>query len=601
MKTLTVNATEWDLSELFESDQDARLQQEKQTIEQRITQFADKWEKREDVTTEPGILKEALDDYTAWEKDWGIGGRAAYYIDLRSHLNQLDSDLKAQASQMQEFVTQQFNRIQFFELRIAKIKLQDQQRFLQAPELQPYHHFLERIFAESAYVLSEEQEKIINVLSQPARSNWVRMTSMFLSQEEDEVMTEDGHRKTLPFSEISDLMSSKNKGVRDEAAAAFNRIIQKHTPVATEEMNAVLSFKKINDDLRSMPRPDLGRHLSDDIDSDVVDSLVAVVEENYQTAQRFYKLKARLLGVSQLAYHERNVEVGDVDRKYTYEEAVNAVYNALYKLDPEFGDILERFVAQGRIDVYPRKGKTDGAFCIHDLITSPVYVLLNYTDKFRNVVTLAHEMGHAINDELMKKNLHALDYGSPLSTAEVASTFMEDFVLRDLVTDVSDEERLALNMGKLNDEVSTVFRQIAFYTFEQQLHRAFKDAGYLPPEKIGALFQEHMIAYMGEAVEQSTGSENWWVYVGHFRSHFYVYSYASGLLISKALQASVHQDPQFVQQVKLFLASGRSASPKAIFKKLGIDITQPDFWRQGVLEISHLLDETEKLADKLGK
>jgi len=178
---------------------------------------------------------------------------------------------------------------------------------------------------------------------------------------------------------------------------------------------------------------------------------------------------------------------------------------------------------------------------------------------------------------------------------------MEDFVLEELKKNANDELKLALSMMRLNDEVSTIFRQIALYNFELELHKNVREKGYLSKDEVGALFQKHMISYMGQHVEQSKGSENWWVYWSHIRNFFYVYSYAMGLLISKYLQSKVKEDPEFIKEVKKFLSAGLSESPKDIFAKLGIDITKKSFWEKGLSEIETLLIDTEKLAKRLGK
>jgi oligoendopeptidase F len=176
---------------------------------------------------------------------------------------------------------------------------------------------------------------------------------------------------------------------------------------------------------------------------------------------------------------------------------------------------------------------------------------------------------------------------------------MEDFVLKEILGQADDELRLSIMMMKLNDDISTIFRQVACYQFEQELHMSFRDKGYLSKDEIGALFRKHMAAYMGNAVEQSEGAENWWVYWSHIRQFFYVYSYAGGLLISKSLQNSVQQDPRFIFKVKEFLSSGLSDSPQNIFLKLGIDISDNGFWDRGLDEVSRLLEETRELAIKL--
>src|SRR5690606_849414 len=212
----------------------------------------------------------------------------------------------------------------------------------------------------------------------------------------------------------------------------------------------------------------------------------------------------------------------------------------------------------------------------------------------------AHEVGHGIHFQLSKAQ-NSLNFGATLSTAEVASTFMEDFVLEEILRDADDELKLNILMMKLNDDTSTILRQVAIYNFERDLHEEFNKNGYLSKEEIGGLFLKNMAAYMGDSVKLNRGSENWWIYVSHIRNFFYVFSYANGLLISKSLQESVKEDPKFISKVKEFFKSGKSESTKDIFMKLGIDISDKEFWNNGLERIENLLSETENLAMRLGK
>jgi len=198
-------------------------------------------------------------------------------------------------------------------------------------------------------------------------------------------------------------------------------------------------------------------------------------------------------------------------------------------------------------------------------------------------------MGHAIHNKLIEQSQKAIYCDVSLSTAETASTFMEDFVTREILKDADDELRLALQLEQLNDLVSSVQRQIACYKFEQELHAVFAEKGYLSKEKIGEMFQKHMKSYMGDFVEQSEGSQNWWLYWDHIRRFFYVYSYASGLLISKSLQKKVKADPDFINEVTRVLSFGTSKSPKDAFAQVGVDITDREFWIQGLNEEKALL------------
>lgn len=592
--------TNWDLSVLYQSDTDPQIELEKATIAKLIADFAKKWRDNPDYSVKPDVLKAALDEYEQLKFRYGADGAAGFYFWLRSELDQLDPTLKAKFQQIIEFGEKNANQIRFFTLEIAKIPAEQQPKFLQAPELETYRHFLERLFTLAKYQLSEKEENILSLLSLSAYNNWVRMTEEFLSAEEREVEV-GGKKELLPFPGLISLTTSRDKAVRDQAGMYVDEITDKHASVAEQEMNAILQTKKIEDELRSIERPDLDRHLGDDIDPTIVEAMLSVVEKNFELSQRFYELKAKLLGVKKLGYYERGVDYGDIPDDYDAAKAIELVDKTLFRLDPEFVEIFQMMLKKGQIDFFPKKGKSGGAFCAMGLPALPTFVMLNHTNKLRDVTTLAHEMGHAINDELIKKHQHALNCGTSLAVAEVASTFIEDFVLEEIGKAADDERRLAILMLKLNDEVSTIFRQVAAYRFEQALHEAFRAKGYLPKSDIGNLFKKHMSGYLGSAIDMNPGSENWWVFWSHFRRFFYVYSYASGLLISKALQRQVRQDPKFITKVKGFLSAGSSASPKDIFAKLGIDITDPKFWQTGLEETNDLLDEAEKLARNLGK
>jgi oligoendopeptidase F len=597
----TASKTRWDLTPLYSGDNDPGMAEDRRMVEEKSYAFINAWKDRDDYLSDPAMLRQALDQYEDWKRRWGTDGNEGYYFWLRTQQDQNDPKLKAAFNKIEEFSKKIENDSQFFHLRIARIKPGDQKKFLDSPALAKYRHFLERIFAESRYHLSEPEEKILNLKSSTSYANWTRMTSGFLSKEERVVVLEDGSRASEPFTGIIGLMNSRTRKVRDTAAAAFNAILAKHVDVAEAELNSVLQNKKVDDELRGAPRPDALRHLADDIESEVVDTLVDAVSKRFAISSRYYQLKAKLLHVKQLKYHERNVEYGQVAKPYPYKQSVSLVQRVMVKLDPEFAAIFEGFVRNGQIDAFPRKGKDSGAFCIHHLMVQPTYILLNHTNKMHDVLTIAHELGHGINNELIRKKQHALDFGTPTSTAEVASTFMEDFVLEEILHKADEELRLAIMMQKLNDDVSSIFRQVACYRFEQDLHVRFREKGYLSKEEIGKLFQDHMQAYMGDAVEQSEGSENWWVYWNHIRYFFYVYSYASGLLISKSLQNGVKKDPAFIHKVKEFLSAGLSDSPKNIFARLGINIADRQFWNKGLDEVENLLQETTALAKKMGK
>jgi len=586
--------TDWNLDLLFKGPDDPKLVETEKRAVTEIELFERHWRERDDWLNNPQILKETLDHYTRLMEQFGFDTARAYYFWLQSELNQNDPIIKGHLAKVQDQVQNLVNKLQFFPLRLAGVGLAKQKEFLNHPDLIVYKHWLERLFAEHKFMLSEAEEKIITLQSGPAYSNWINLTENSLAKEERLVA---GQNKNL--AELMSLMSNSDKKIRDEGAQVFDQILSDKIELAEAELNSILEYKKNQDQLRQVSRPDELRLSGDDIETKVVDAMLASVESAFPIAHEYYALKAKLLGVKKLAYHERNLSCGQTDKTYDFDQACNLVGKVLKNLDPEFSSIFESFLQNGQIDATPKKGKASGAFCAHELKTLPTYILLNHTGQLRDVLTLAHEVGHGINNELMRQKCHALDFSSPTSTAEVASTLMEDFVLEELGTKASPREQLTLLMEKLNDDISSIFRQTAAYRFEQALHQEFRQIGFLPATRIGELFHTHMSAYLGPSVEMGTGTENWWIHWSHFRRFFYVYSYASGLLISKNLQRKIRADKKFIPDVKTFLAAGSSASPQQLFLNLGLDISQADFWTDALKQIRQDLDKAQTLASQL--
>jgi oligoendopeptidase F len=561
--------TNWNLDLLFDKDINQQIEKERNSVIKNTEKFVKKWRSRSDYLENAIALQEALEDYENWDKLYGPNYREVYYFNCKYSQNQNDSNIKARLLKSEDLARKISNDMEFFYLSLGKINKEKQVLFLKDEKLKDYRHYLEKLFSRAKYFLSEKEEKILNLKESTSYDNWVMMTASFLSKEERLVIGEDGKKGMKSFEEIMTLISNKKKKIRDAAAKALNEILEKYSDVAEIEINSVLQDKKVNDELRGLERPDKGRHVGDDIDSEIVDVLIDSVKKRFDISSRFYKLKARLFKVNRLAYHERNIDYGKINKKYDYIEAFDLVKKVLGNLDSEFAGILDSFNDNGQIDVLPKKGKHGGAYCSHGLITQPTYILLNHTNELNDVLTLAHEVGHGINNELMKKKQNALNFGSSLAIAEVASTFMEDFVLDEILKGANDELKLSILMHQVGGDISTIHRQIACYSFEQELHQEFRKKGYLSKIEIGKIFQKNMKAYMGQYIEQSAGSQNWWVYWSHIRSYFYVYSYASGLLIAKSLQDSVREDKEFISKVKDILSAGVSDSPKNRYYQQG--------------------------------
>lgn len=597
--------TEWDLSSL----EKGKSFEEKRTEWKGATnKFVKKWKDQKDYLENPEMLKEALDDYERWSEFYGpsadefsssSAADEVYYFWLKTQIDQNNPEFKAKFNKSDELGKDLGNSISFFKIRLSEISQERQKTLLDSPELKKYRHFLERIFQRARHMLGEKGEEIMNLKASSSYSYWQKMVSSFLSKEEREVLDEDGNMTKATEEKLLSLIKNKNKKIRDGAAEAFNNILKNNNDVAEAEMNAILENKKADDKLRGFSRPDSERHLSDDIKTDTIDGLIKTVTKRFYISKEFYKLRAKLLKQDKLEYHERAVDYGTIDKDYSYEDSINLIEKVFNKLDSKFSELLNMFVNGGLVDVYPKKGKRSGAFCVHVSKSQPTYIMLNHTNKLKDVTTFAHELGHGINNELTKKQ-PSLYFDASTATAEVASTFMEDFVLQELMKEADDELKLSLMITKLDDDISSIIRQIAGYNFEKELHEKFREKGFLSKEKIGEIFLKHMGSYMGDYVELSPGSENWWIYWNHMRLYFYVYSYSSGLLISKALQRKVKENPEFIVKVKDFLSAGVSKSPEELFRDMGVELNE-EFWNQGLNEVEDLLHEAENLAKKLGK
>ena len=583
--------TKWNLKPLYNSETDPQIQKDIDISTKNVHTFVKKWKTNKEYTKNPAVLRKAFDDYEKLHNTTGMCDKPIYYFLLRNYQDQTNPNTKARLNQISEICTKLENEIQFFDLNISKIPKSKQKAFLTYKGLEPYKHYLEQAFLSAKYLLSDKEEKIFNLTSKTSFGNWVEMVSELTDKQKLIVLNEDFKKEEVGYNEIGKYLNSQNKKVRDYAAKEYNKVNIRYAEIAEFEMNSILENEKMVDEYRKIPRPDTIRHISDDIDTEVVDTLVKVVTDNFQISREYYKRKAQLMGVKKLAYHERGVPLPGAKKKYTYEQATDLVQKTFKSIDPLFENILKMFSKNGQYDVAPDKGKSGGAFCISISKNLPTYILLNHKNQLNDVLTIAHESGHGIHTELSKRQ-SALNSGYPTSLAEVASTFFEDFVLEEILKDTKNVDvKLAILDTKLLGDISSIFRQVAFYNFETELHHDFREKGFLTKEQISDLFCKHMKAYLGDSVEEDESMRNGWIYVSHFRRFFYVYSYASGLLISKALQKMVKNDKKNIVLVKRFLESGSTQSPKELFKGIGIDITKENFWLNGIEEIKTLLNK----------
>jgi oligoendopeptidase F len=340
------------------------------------------------------------------------------------------------------------------------------------------------------------------------------------------------------------------------------------------------------------------RHLANEIEARSVDALLAACERAHPLVQRYYRLKRRLLGLDELLDYDRYAPVGEARGAVAWDEARRLVLDAYRDFSPELAEIAGRFFERRWIDAELRPGKRGGAFSASTVPSVHPYVLLNYTGTQRDVMTLAHELGHGAHQWLAREQ-GLFEHDTPLTLAETASVFGEMLVFRRLLREESDPKtRLALLCGKLEDAFATVFRQVVMTRFEQKLHAARRGEGELPIERISALWLEANRPMHGDAVRLTDDYAWWWLYIPHFvHSPFYCYAYAFGeLLVLALLRRYDAEGAAFVPRYLALLRAGGSESPAVLLSRIGLDVTDPAFWDGGVALLGELVEEAERLA-----
>ncbi|HEY4479012.1 MAG TPA: M3 family oligoendopeptidase [Candidatus Paceibacterota bacterium] len=582
--------TEWNLKMLYNSPDDPQIEIDVRTVEDKCDEFASKYRHTIAYTLEENKLAEALSAYEALA-EFVYASKPLMYLYLMQTLDSANALLPARIAKITNRLTKAHNETLFFTLHLGKIPSEFKSRFLKSPKLKRHHYFLGRLFKSSEHHLSELEERILNLKRMPANSMWVEGVERSVNK-----LLVLHRKKQIPLGEAGNLIADLPKKERRQLHGAILNELVKVSEFAENEMNAILTDKKINDELRKFNKSYSATVLDYENDERTVETLVSVVSDRMKISHRFYKLKAEMMRERELTYADRAASIGKTAEKISFDKALQLTEKAFYKAHPLFAQILLAFARKGQMDVYPKKGKSGGAFCWSSL-NVPTYVMLNFVHTFDSVMTLAHEMGHAVHGELSKSQ-PILYQGSSIATAEVASTFFEQVLFEDVFETLSAKDKIISLHNRIQDDVSTIFRQIACFNFEVELHNEVRKKGSLDKDAMAALLTKHMKSYLGPAVRVDQKDGYAFVQWGHIRRFFYVYSYAFGQITSKALFAEYRKDSSFINEVKKFLEAGSSAQPETIFASIGIDVTKPDFFKIGLQNIEKDIERLEKLIAK---
>ena len=582
---------EWDLSDLYTDPDAPALKSDLAWLEKECQSFAADYEGKLAALGAEALLT----CVQRQEKINAISGRIMSYAGLRYYQLTTDGERTKFMSDLQVKITDFSTPLVFFTLELNRLDDEHLDSLLaQNADLARYRRVFERIRAMKPYQLSDELEKFLHDLGAVGDA-WEKLFDETTAGLE---FTIDGTSYNIEGA--LNFLTDHDRAKREAAARELAAVFQANLKVYSRLHNTLAKEKDIIDRWRAMPSPQTGRHLSNDVEPEVVEALRnAVVAAYPKLSHRYYELKRKWLGLDKLQVWDRNAPLPmESDRIVGWDEARSTVMDAYAGFDPRMADLAEPFFTQGWIDAPVKPGKAPGAFAHPTVTDVHPYVMLNYLGKPRDVMTLAHELGHGVHQRLAASQGEMLS-STPLTLAETASVFGEMLTFRKLLDNAKDQnERKVLLAGKVEDMINTVVRQIAFYDFECKLHAARK-SGELTPEDINALWMSVQGESLGPAFEFMPGYDTFWAYIPHFvHSPFYVYAYAFGDGLVNALYAVYQESPEGFQD-KYFemLKAGGSQHHKDLLAPFGLDAGDPKFWDKGLSMISAMIDELEAMED----
>ena len=525
-------------------------------------------------------------------------GRAASYAGLRFSADTTEPRNGALMQRVEEMATALSTRLLFFELEWAEVPDEDVEELLAHPRLAFCRHHLRSMRRYRPHLLTEPEEKILAEKAVTGSGAWVRLFEELTSVIEVDI---DGDKESLE-STLSRLHSN-DRDVRRHAAERATAALEPGLRTRAYLFNTLLADKSIDDRLRNFGSWIASRNLANEASDESVDALVTAVRGRFSIPQRWYTLKAQLLGLDRLADYDRMAAVSDDQSTFDFGPAVELVLDSYESFSPELADVAAKFVDEHWIDAPVRPGKRGGAFCAYTVPSHHPYVLLNWTARRRDVLTLAHELGHGLHAYLARPQ-GVFHQTTPLTLAETASVFGETVTFGRLLSTTDDPAvRFALLAESLEDQIATVFRQIAMNRFEAAVHTTRRDEGELSVERFGEIWAESQADMLGDSVEITEGYRSWWSYIPHFiGSPGYVYAYAYGQLLALSVYARYEElGSDFVPRYLDLLRAGGSATPEELGRIVGVDLADPGFWDAGLDIVEQRLFDTEEAAKAAGR
>jgi oligoendopeptidase F len=614
----------WDLEPLVGGEGEAGVEARMQAALTRAQSFAERYAGKLGELDGAGLAQAMHELAEIYE----LVGRAGTYAGLRFSTDTANPANGALLQKVQERETAIETTLLFFELEWAALPQERAEELIAGDDLDFCRHHLRNVRRYREHLLSEPEEKILAEKSLTAASAWARLFEELTSAIEVELPNVasqspdadgpgrdagtgegtgaggDGAGRTerVALDVALSRLALPDREVRRTAAEAVTAALAPGLRTRAYVLNTLLVDKSVDDRLRRYPNWLAARNLANEASDESVAALVEAVRGRYELARRWYRLKADLLGIERLADYDRIAAVTQDEVHFTYAQARELVLDCYGSFSPELGTLAGRFFAERWIDAPVRPAKRGGAFCASAVPSAHPYVLLNYTARRRDVLTLAHELGHGVHFALAARQ-GIFHQGTPLTLAETASVFGETVVFgRLLAEDSTPQSRLALLAEHLEDIIATVFRQVAMNRFEELVHTGRREQGELSVQRIGELWTQSQAELLGDSVEITDGYRSWWSYIPHFiNTPGYVYAYAYGQLLALSVYERYEQrGAEFVPQYLELLAAGGSRSPEELGKLVEVDLTDPGFWDAGLDLVERQLELAEAAARSVG-
>ncbi len=585
------NLPEWNLSDLYPAPDSEEVKRDLEEGAADARRLKETYQgKLSDTAKDGAALAKVVKTYEALADRLG---RLGSYAGLLYAANQADPDRAKFYGDINEKLTAMWTDLLFLELELNQIDEAVLEAALEHPELSRYKPWFEDLSKEKPYQLSEEIERLFTEKSQTGAGALNRLFNETMSSLKFDV---DGEAEPLGLEATLNLMSEQDGKKRQAGAEALAKVFKDNLRLFTLITNTLAKDKEISDRWRGFKDVADSRHLANRVEAPVVEALVQSVCAAYpRLSHRYYKLKAKWLGMDKLAHWDRNAPLPEKpERIIGWPQAREMVLSAYSGFAPEMAGIAEQFFDKRWIDAGVRPGKSPGAFSAATVPSAHPYVLMNYLGKPRDVMTLAHELGHGVH-QWLARDQGALLAPTPLTLAETASVFGEMLTFRKLLAETTDaKEKKALLAGKTEDMLNTVVRQIAFYTFERKVHEARRQ-GELTSDQLNEIWMEIQAESLGPAIEFHDGYEVFWAYIPHFiHSPFYVYAYAFGDCLVNSLYGLYQEaHPGFVEKYFDMLKAGGSKHHSEMLAPFGLNARDPEFWNKGLRVIEGMIDELE--------